>query len=141
MAEASGIPYTEDEMTEQRTSPLKPEKMLARANTTAASLFDDLVELVAERACSLVLQTLQDAQEAANEPGSPWLSCVEAADLLRCKRQRIDDLLSAGRLTRFKEGGRTLVARVEVEALVTAERVAQVLPIASANRTGKRLAA
>jgi excisionase family DNA binding protein len=69
------------------------------------------------------------------------LTCAEAAELLRCKRQRIDDLLSAGRLSRFKEGGRTLVSRAEVEALVSAERVAQVLPIALSERMATRRAA
>jgi hypothetical protein len=59
----------------------------------------------------------------------PWLRVPEAAEM-RCKPQRIHDLLSAGRLSRFKEGGGTLVFRAELEALVSADRVAQVLPIA-----------
>jgi hypothetical protein len=41
----------------------------------------------------------------------PYLRIPEAADLLPCKRQRIDDLLSARKLTRFKEGRRTLLLR------------------------------
>jgi excisionase family DNA binding protein len=45
---------------------------------------------------------------------SPFLSVVEAAALLRCRRARVDDLLSAGRLTRVKDGGRTLIASAEV---------------------------
>ena len=55
---------------------------------------------------------------------SPYLSVNEAALFLRCKRQRIYDLLSIGRLSRVKEAGRTLVLRSEVEALVTVEREA-----------------
>ena len=94
-------------------------------------LFDELVELVAERAAQRVLAELAGAREAAPAPESPWLSFPEAADLLRCKRQRVDDLLSAGRLSRHKEGGRTLVLRAEVEALVQPERVAQLLPRAA----------
>ena len=47
---------------------------------------------------------------------SPYLSIPEAADHLRCTRQRIDDLLSTGRLTRIKDGTRTLIERAEVEA-------------------------
>ena len=48
-------------------------------------------------------------------PASPYLTVVEAADYLRCHRQRIDDLLSQHRLTRIKDGSRTLVRRDEIE--------------------------
>jgi excisionase family DNA binding protein len=44
------------------------------------------------------------------------MTIPEAAEYLRCSRQRVDDLLSQGRLTRIKEGRRTLVARAEIEA-------------------------
>jgi excisionase family DNA binding protein len=47
---------------------------------------------------------------------SPFMTIPEASEYLRCKRQRIDDLLSARRLTRIKEGRRTLVLRSEIEA-------------------------
>lgn len=53
---------------------------------------------------------------------SRYLTVAEAAELLRCKPQRIHDLLSMGRLTRCKEGGRTLVIREEVAGLVVVER-------------------
>jgi len=46
---------------------------------------------------------------------SPYMSVPEAAEYLRCSRQRIDDLLSSRRLTRVKEGRRTLVRREEIE--------------------------
>jgi excisionase family DNA binding protein len=54
--------------------------------------------------------------DGANE--SRYLTTAEAAEFLRCKPQRIHDLLSARRLTRLKEGRRTLVVREEVEALL-----------------------
>ena len=44
-----------------------------------------------------------------------FMTIPEASAYLRCKRQRIDDLLSTRRLTRVKEGRRTLVLRSEVE--------------------------
>src|SRR5262245_24092139 len=95
---------------------------------TGDELLNTLVDLLAER----VAERLEGAQRpsefararAAERPASPYLTVVEAAELLRCKRQRVDDLLSRGRLTRLKEGGRTLVRRTEVEALVEVERVA-----------------
>jgi len=58
---------------------------------------------------------------------SPYMTIEEAAEYLRCgydededgtrrvKRQRVDDLLSQRRLTRIKDGSRTLVSRTEVE--------------------------
>ncbi len=50
------------------------------------------------------------------EESSPFLSIPEAAELLRAKRQRVDDLLSSDRLTRHKDGSRTLVSRAELLA-------------------------
>ncbi len=47
---------------------------------------------------------------------SPYLTIDEAAVYLRCRRQRIDDLLSQRRLSRIKDGARTLISRAELEA-------------------------
>jgi excisionase family DNA binding protein len=52
-------------------------------------------------------------------PTSPFMTIPEAAEYLRCKRQRIDDLLSERKLTRFKDGSRTLVSRAEIEGYIT----------------------
>lgn len=49
-------------------------------------------------------------------PASPYMTIPEAADYLRCSRQRIDDLLSQRRLTRTKDGTRTLILRSEIDA-------------------------
>ena len=46
---------------------------------------------------------------------SPYLTVPEAATLLCCKRQRVDDLLSQRRLSRYKDGSRTLVSRTEID--------------------------
>ena len=53
---------------------------------------------------------------------SPYLTIPEAAEYLRCKRQRVDDLLSSRRLTRYKDGRRTLVNREELTAYVEGRR-------------------
>jgi excisionase family DNA binding protein len=74
-----------------------------------------LVEAIAVRAAEIVLERQRD-----NGSSSPYMSVPEAADYLRCKRQRIDDLLSSHRLTRYKEGGRTLVLRAELAEYVRA---------------------
>jgi excisionase family DNA binding protein len=49
-------------------------------------------------------------------PPSPFLTIREAAELLRCPRQRVDDLLSARRLERVKDGARTLIRRSDLDA-------------------------
>jgi excisionase family DNA binding protein len=79
------------------------------------SLPEDVVETIVDAVVERVLARL-DSVRPASEPASPYLTVPEAAELLRCKRQRIDDLLSSRRLTRIKEGARTLVLRTEIEA-------------------------
>jgi excisionase family DNA binding protein len=73
-------------------------------------LIESLVAKVAER----VLADL-GADATGHGTSSPYMTIPEAATYLRCPRQRIDDLLSQRRLTRIKEGRRTLVARAEIE--------------------------
>jgi excisionase family DNA binding protein len=88
-------------------------------NVARASI--DLVELIAERAAELVLERL----EVAQAPESEFLTVSEAAEFLRCKPQRIYDLLSGRQLERFKDGSRVLVKRAEL--------VAHLLPTSSQN--------
>jgi len=85
------------------------------AETLTIALPDELIEKIAERAAEMV-----GARTAASNepPNSPYMTTLEAAEYLRCSRQRIYDLLSAGRLPRLKEGGRTLVARADLDHLV-----------------------
>jgi excisionase family DNA binding protein len=75
------------------------------------ALPDEFVEAIAARAAALVLQELQPADVAT----SAYLTIIEAAELLRARRHRVDDLLSKGVLTRIKDGSRTLIARAELE--------------------------
>jgi excisionase family DNA binding protein len=66
------------------------------------------------------LANIADAVAAkhAPEPQPEFLTVEEAALLLRCKRQRVYDLLSARRLQRVKDGSRTLLRRADVLAYV-----------------------
>jgi excisionase family DNA binding protein len=87
---------------------------------------EDLQAIALIAAEIIETSTLRDAQ-------NKYLTVPEAAELLRCKRGRIDNLLSQGRLTRVKDGGRTLIARSEIEAYLAdrptgplAEKVASV---------------
>jgi excisionase family DNA binding protein len=75
------------------------------------------VERIARRTVELLI-----GEGAAHEHGaSPYLTVPEAAAYLRCKRQRVDDLLSQGALSRVKDGARTLIARAELDAYLRGE--------------------
>ncbi len=67
---------------------------------------------------AVVARVLAELEPSSSEYVTP----AEAADLLRCGRQRIYDLTSAGRLSRYAEGGRTLLRREEVRGLVACDR-------------------
>lgn len=77
-----------------------------------------LVDAIAERAAALVLERLGTAA-----PVAEFVSVAEAAEIYRCKPQRIHDLLSAGELERVKEGGRTLIRRAQLLERVTGEEL------------------
>jgi excisionase family DNA binding protein len=73
----------------------------------------EVVEAIARRAAAIVLDRQAATVEAA---ASPFVTVGEAAELLRTTRGRIDNLLSAGRLTRVKDGRRTLILLAEIDA-------------------------
>jgi excisionase family DNA binding protein len=73
-------------------------------------LSEKQIEQIARRALALARAELHPP------PPSPYMTIPEAAAYLRCRRQRVDDLLSQRRLTRVKDGGRTLIARAELDA-------------------------
>jgi excisionase family DNA binding protein len=70
----------------------------------------EAVERIAARAAELVLAQLPTVSAA------PFMSVAEAAGYLRCSRQRIYDLCSAGRLPRHKDGERLLLRRDDLDA-------------------------
>lgn len=74
----------------------------------------ELSELDVRRIAERTAAILRGEGHAA--PPSPYMTVEEAALYLRCRRQRIDDLLSQRRLSRIKDGARTLVSRAELEA-------------------------
>jgi len=68
----------------------------------AVALSEDDVERIAQRVASLA---------ASSSPSDPWLDVDEAADYLRCSRQRLYDLVSAARLKPGRDGKRLLFRR------------------------------
>jgi hypothetical protein len=79
-------------------------------------ILDEVVSRVAER----VVELLSNASDVPMASGASHdlLSVREAALALRCKPQRIYDLRSSGRLPKTTEGGRAVVRRSDIDALV-----------------------
>jgi excisionase family DNA binding protein len=78
----------------------------------ALTLPPEAVEAIARRAGELVLEQLRRNGQRAE---AKYLTVDEAAELYRCKPQRIYELVSARKLTSLKEGGRLLLLRSELE--------------------------
>ena len=72
--------------------------------------------------------SLADAVAARIKPAAPptptestYLSVPEAAEFLRCRPQRVYDLLSRRRLARYRDGSRVLLSRSELERYLEAD--------------------
>jgi excisionase family DNA binding protein len=72
----------------------------------------EILDAIAERVAELLAGRFE-----APAATSPFMTIPEATEYIRASsRQRVDDLLSSGRLTRHKDGSRTLVSRAELAA-------------------------
>ena len=80
---------------------------LAFLSVEARAAIEALVDEAVER-------KLAEREAEREEP--EFATIPEAAEIIRSDRQRVDDLLSSGRLTRVKEGSRTLIRRAEIYA-------------------------
>jgi excisionase family DNA binding protein len=89
--------------------------MSAEPISFTVHLSSQQIEAIAAQAAALVAAQLPRAST------SPYMTVPEAADLLRSERQRVYDLVSSGRLTRFKDGSRLLVSRIELEGHLAGE--------------------
>jgi hypothetical protein len=78
----------------------------------ALELPDEFLEVIAERAAEIV------AERSRSQPEPEFITPAEAAAFIRAKPQRIYDLFSDGRLTRFGTSGARLVLRAELVAYV-----------------------
>jgi excisionase family DNA binding protein len=87
----------------------------AQAVNLQLELPPEVLEAIAQRSAEIVLE-LRGAGEARE-----LLTVPEAAEYLRCDRQRIYQLRSDGRLPRTSEGGRALVRRADLDGLVVDE--------------------
>jgi excisionase family DNA binding protein len=86
-------------------------RLLSLFSADVVAALEELVDTrVAERLAEITRSS------GTHPRSSEFLTILEAAELLRCKRARVDDLLSAGRISRVKEGARTLLRRDDVLA-------------------------
>ena len=77
----------------------------------------ELLDALAERVAGLVV-----AQLAAPSPSAEWLDVAGAADHLCCKPRRLHDLVSQGRVPHYREGGRLVFRRSELDEWITSGR-------------------
>jgi excisionase family DNA binding protein len=74
-------------------------------------LADEQLAEIAQRAAALL--------PADNMAGtSPWLNVAEAAERLRCRKDRIYDLIALGKLQPRRDGRRVLLRRDELDAYI-----------------------
>jgi excisionase family DNA binding protein len=90
---------------------------VAEAPALALQLPAEFLDSVVALVTPIVLERL-----AAEQPEpSPYFTVDEAAEFLRAKPQRVHDLFYEGKLTRYKDGARTLVLRDELRAYAAGE--------------------
>ncbi len=106
----------------------------------ALEIPDETLEAIAQRAAAIAVEALGELVADGREWGE-YLRPADAARYMGVSRQRVYDLVSSGRLPRFKDGSTTLVRRVDVDAYLAGERIAQVLPTARRGRPRSRVAA
>ncbi len=83
---------------------------MSTANTSAqleVCVSDELVELVAERAATLVRESV--------EPASGWLGVEEAAEYIACPKSRLYRLVHLARIPHEHEGARLLFNRADLD--------------------------
>lgn len=86
--------------------------------SVSLSLPDALLDVLAERVAALVIGQLGAAAPAS----APWLDVTAAADYLCCKPRRLHDLVSQGRVPFYREGGRLMFRRSELDEWLTSGR-------------------
>jgi excisionase family DNA binding protein len=70
------------------------------------------IAAIAQRVAAIIVSG--GTQPRGDSP-QRFLTPAEAAQYLRCSRQRIYDLCSAGTLSRFRDGTRVLISRAEID--------------------------
>jgi excisionase family DNA binding protein len=72
-------------------------------------LTDEQLAEIAQRAAALV---------SSAPVASPWLNAADAAERLRCGKDRIYDLIALGKLHPHRDGRRVLLHRDDLDAYI-----------------------
>jgi excisionase family DNA binding protein len=99
---------------------------------------DELLDEIADRVADRLASRLHAAQP--QPPVTPWLTASEAAEYLRCGKQRLYNLKAAGRIPYHREGDRLLFHRRELEEWLDSE-AAQLAPDAETFGAGDQTSA
>lgn len=106
----AGMPSSRSILSDEPPSPHAPSAL--RAGTAmielTVTLTDEQLAQIAARAAALV--------PASTPEVSPWLNVVDAAERLRCGRDRIYDLIALGKLHPRRDGRRVLLHRDDLDA-------------------------
>ena len=73
-------------------------------------LTDEQLAEIARRAAALIPNDTDDV--------SPWLNVTDAAERLRCKKDRIYDLIALGKLHPRRDGRRVLLHRDDLDSYI-----------------------
>lgn len=86
------------------------------SNERLTLLLDSALEDLAERVARRLLELEREQDGAAGTNGnSPWLAIAEAASYLGWPRQRLYKLTASGAIPHYKQDGRLLFRRDELE--------------------------
>lgn len=80
------------------------------------ALLDPLLQELAHRIASELTRLTPPQPESGEEARSPWLSISKAADYLDWPKQRLYKLTAAGAIPHYKQDGRLLFHRAELDA-------------------------
>jgi excisionase family DNA binding protein len=86
-------------------------------NSEVEALFAALVELLADRVAARLLPAspADTAGGAGESGGSPWMNIATAARYLDLPRQRLYKLTAQGAIPHYKQEGRLLFHRLELD--------------------------
>jgi excisionase family DNA binding protein len=88
-----------------------------------ASALDELLDYLAERLAEVLAPRLASEAQAAGEQRSPWMGIEQTAAYLDWPKQRLYKLSASGAIPHYKQEGRLLFRRDELDAWL--ERFAQ----------------
>jgi excisionase family DNA binding protein len=82
-------------------------------------LLDQLLHELAQRLAAELARLALPQAPAGDETHSPWMSLPHAASYLDWPKQRLYKLTAAGAIPHYKQDGRLLFHRAEVDAWLT----------------------